>query len=158
MNRTLSQTYLDSMPLSHSSSEPVASSALSHCGGSTLLASSSLSRFASSSSLASSSVSRVLARQFSTQPRPLSSLTSVRFVDSSFSSVVARTLSPDSTLSRVVASTRFSSATVSRIPAPHLHPFQAPPNHAMQLTGSARHGSCSPQTRRAATAPRSACS
>jgi len=22
------------------------------------------------------------------------------------------------------------------------------PNHAMQLTGSARHGSCSPQTRR----------
>ena len=32
------------------------------------------------------------------------------------------------------------------------------PNHAMQLTGSARHGSCSPQTRRAATAPRSACS
>ena len=35
---------------------------------------------------------------------------------------------------------------------------KSPPNHAMQLTGSTRHGSCSPQTRRAATAPRSACS
>ena len=41
----------------------------------------------------------------------------------------------------------------------HMHfSLQPRSNHAMQLTGSARHGSCSPQTRRAATAPRSACS
>jgi len=32
------------------------------------------------------------------------------------------------------------------------------PNHAIQLTGSARHGSCFPQTRRVATAPPSVCS
>ena len=144
MNRALSQTYFESMPLSRFSSEFVASSTLGLCGCST--------------SLASSRLSRVSSPHFSTQPRLWSSLSSVRFLHSSVSSVVARTLSPDSTLSRVVAWTACSSATVSRILAPHLHQVQAPPNHAMQLTGSARHGSCCPQNRRAATAPRSACS
>src|SRR2546428_6241 len=73
----------------------------------------------SSTSSASSRFFRVLAPRFSTERRFSSSLSSMFFEHSSFWSVVAQ---------RLTCKT-------------------ATPNHAMQLTGSARHGSCSPQTR-----------
>ena len=147
MNHAHLRACSEFMPSSHHSSESVASStvwrhtcsaSLSSSSGyrfasSSPVASSRLFRVTSSSLLTSSTFSRVLAPHFSTQPRFRSSFSSVRFVTSSFSPFVVRTLSLLSRLSRVLA--------------PHLHQFQAPPNHAMQLTGSARHGSCSPQTR-----------